>query len=354
MALVGFDIPSMDVEPSLNSLTAEQIQKLGELDRRLKAAPEPVIKAHSQEDRRCRLLRWLRSEQFNVPLVFDKMMYHAKWWKQYGMDEFVAEEEYDETGPFFVCGEDRWGRPTVIARPAAHHAKTRQESIDAGRRAIFTLQRLVERLPPGCEQFIIIYDTLGLSRNNLDLVFAKEVIPNIEKNFPGRLHRVIVTNEHWGLSFFWAAVSVLLPACVKAKITFSGSNFSQVLQEVVPNTHPYLKYMIDMQRNPQAKVLLPAAAPYVARYVQGSDFTSGQLKRQAPPQMSEDMDDTGSVGSTVASPTDIPRLSNDQDEIFFDCREEDDEEVLSVSQRHSSSKRPAWGLFFGCSCARKA
>jgi len=272
------------------------------------------------------------------------------------MDDFVAEDENDETGPFFVCGEDRWGRPTVIARPAAHHAKNRQESIDAGRRAIFTLQRLVERLPPGCEQFIIIYDTRGLSRNNLDLVFAKEIVPNIEKNFPGRLHRVIVTNEHWGLSFFWAAVSVLLPACVKAKITFSGCNFNQVLQEVVPDTHPYLQYMINVQRNPQAKVQLPASAPYVARHVQGLDFSLGQLKITAPPQMSEDMHETGSVESTVASPTDILRFPDEEDEqdVFFDCKEEDDEEVFSVSQSNYLPTRPRRETFFGCSCFRKS
>lgn len=284
------------------------------------------------------------------------------------MDEFAAEDENDETGPFFVCGEDRWGRPTAIARPAAHHAKTHQESIDAGRRAIFTVQRLVERLPPGCEQFIIIYDTRGLSRSNLDLAFCKEIVPNIEKNFPGRLHRVIVTNEHWGLSFFWAAVSALLPASVKAKISFSGSKFDQVLQEVVADTHPYLQYMINVQRNPRAQVPLPASAPHVARHFQGSDFSSGQLKITAPPHMSEDMDEAGSVESTAASPTDIPQLS-DEMEVFFDCREEDDEEVFAVSQSSSLSTRSKFGsirnkhklnrlffklICFGCLCARKS
>merc|ERR1712048_1162136 len=173
--------------------------------------------------------------------------------------------------------------------------------IDAGRRAIFTLQRLVERLPPGCDQFIIIYDTRGLSRNNLDLVFAKEIIPNIEKNFPGRLHRVIVTNEHWGLSFFWAAISVLLPACVKAKITFSGSKFDEVLREFVSDTHPYLQYMIDVRQSPHGRVPLPARAPYIVRCFQVPEIYEG-LRCNNALQVDVNESEKESVPSTVASP----------------------------------------------------
>merc|ERR1712187_471197 len=96
-------------------------------------------------------------------------------------------------------------------------------------------------------------------------------------------------------------------------------------QELVPDTHPYLQYMINVQRNAKIEVPLPASAPYVARHLQGAIINSGQLKTTVAPQMSLDKDETGSVDSTVASPTEILRLPNEED-VFFDCREEDDDE----------------------------
>merc|ERR1712187_652749 len=100
-------------------------------------------------------------------------------------------------------------------------------------------------------------------------------------------------------------------------------------------------------------VQLPASAPYVARHVQGLDLGLGQLKITAQPQMSDDMHETGSVESTVALPTDIamdiPRFPDEED-VFFDCNEEDDEEVFSGSQSNDLPTRLIGGKLFGCSC----
>merc|ERR1712187_529552 len=147
-----------------------------------------------------------------------------------------------------------------------------------------------------------------------------------------------------------------LPASVKAKITFSGSNFKQVLQDVVPDTHPYLKYMIDVQRNPKIKVPFPASAPYVARHLQGASFSPGQLKIPVGPQVSQDTDETGSVGSTMASNTEIFKLQSKEETVYFDCREEEveDEAFLPALLTRSPPTRSIWNPFFCCSCARKA
>jgi len=177
------------------------------------------------------------------------------------------------------------------------------------------------------------------------------LIPILQNNFPDRVHRVIVVNEHWGLSFFWAAISILLPSCVKAKITFLGSKFDTVLHELLSDTHPYLQYMIKVRQHPEGKVPLPARAPYIARCFQDSEASDGPRSHYAL-DVNVDQGEGESVPSTVASPTDLPKIVDD-DDLFCDCREEDDAEVISISPKSIPLPRSTWTSFFGCSCVRK-
>jgi len=178
------------------------------------------------------------------------------------MDEFLPADELDETSLFFTCGEDRDGRPTVIARPCAHRSASREESILAARRCVYSYQRCIERMPPEIESATIIYDMGALSSKNLDLVFAQEVAAVFTHQFPQRLHRVIVINTHWTMNFFWLAISPLIDPVVKSKILVRSVD---KLCEFVAEDHPYLQYALHVRRNPADKVPLPPRSPYVCR-----------------------------------------------------------------------------------------
>lgn len=243
-------------------LTAEQHGKYKELLQLLKESPEPETSEVLLEEQSRRLLRWLRSENFNPQAAFVQLHDHAKWWQDYKMDDFLQTDELDETGPFFVCGEDRDGRPTVIARPCAHRSTSREESILAARRCVYTFQRCIERMPPEIESATIIYDMVSLSRKNLDLVFAQEVSAAFTDHFPGRLHRIIIINSHWTMSFFWLAISPLLHPVVKSKILVRSVD---KLGEFLAEDHPYLQYVVNVRQKPVDRVPLPQRSPYICR-----------------------------------------------------------------------------------------
>mmetsp|Transcript_33453 Transcript_33453/g.77707 ORF Transcript_33453/g.77707 Transcript_33453/m.77707 type:complete len:369 (-) Transcript_33453:260-1366(-) len=286
--------PSMD-----NDLTPEQAKRLAELERHLATEPEPVISEHLMEHARERHLRFLRTEDFCVTAAFRKLQEHAGWWKEYGMDDFVEEDEFDEAGPLFVCGEDLQGRPTLVARPCMHSAKSREESVRAARRCVYTIQRCVERHRPGVDKHSLIYDAAGLKpRRHLDRTFIREMCP-VNSHFPERVHRIIVINMHWSMSAVWAAIRPFLHPLTQAKITFCSHDFGSQLSEIVGPDHPYLRYALAVRGLPAgdaARVPLPRRTPFVRGWTCDLDVShpsasaQGSVREDALSQQSTEVE----------------------------------------------------------------
>lgn len=185
------------------------------------------------------------------------------------MDNFSEKDELDETSALFVIGEDRWQGPVLVARPCMHHSTTRQESIRAAKLCVNTLQRCVERMPAGVEKATIIYDAKGLQGSNLDLVFARELISAIANHYPQRTQKILVINNHWTMSFFWHAISVLLDATTKSNIVFCGMDFRETLSHFVEESHEYVQYALSLKGLSTLQcstVSLPKSSPYVPRW----------------------------------------------------------------------------------------
>mmetsp|Transcript_28805 Transcript_28805/g.72345 ORF Transcript_28805/g.72345 Transcript_28805/m.72345 type:complete len:376 (-) Transcript_28805:53-1180(-) len=257
--------PSVSSDKQGEELSPEEEASYTELERMLAAEPEPDIREHHIEAPRLRLLRWLRSSGFDAAATFKKLHAHATWWKEYGMDTMSESDELDEHGPMFACGEDRWGRPTIICRPCVHFAKDKQESLLTAKRCVYTLQACIERLNRRMianPKIIVIYDCRDLCRRNLDLVFSRAVVPVIEAHFPERLERVLIINSHWTMNFFWSAISLLLAPEVKAKIAVSGSSSGSELLKFVGEDHPYLMYALKVSNQPSSHVPLPPRTPF--------------------------------------------------------------------------------------------
>jgi len=253
---------------TLRTLTAEEKDALADLERRLKLKPEPVTTATQREGRKRRHLRFLRAEKFNVDSAFDRILNHANWWTEYGMDDFSPSDELGQEGPVFVCGYDKWGQPTLVARPCVHQTTSDEHSIQAVRRCVYTMQRCVERMPPGREQIVLIYDVEGISWSNFDTTFSRELVATLGERFPERLKCLIVINNGWLTQCIWAIISQLIDPVTKQKIRFCGSDFRDELLEVLPEDHPYLCYAMAVQssEHDSAPVPLPKASPYVDRW----------------------------------------------------------------------------------------
>lgn len=241
---------------AVRPLGAEECRKLSELARRLDSEPgEPPVVAHAGEDRERCLIRWLDSEAFDVDITLQRLKQHARWWKDYGMDKFREEDELDETGPLFECGKDRWRRPTLVARPAALNSTGKSESITFARRCVYTVQRCIERMPRGIEQCTVIIDAKGVRRCHLDMAFTQELISALTANFPGRISRFLVINNHWTMAFFWVAIKPMLDPAVRSKVFFCGEDFQELLSAFLDDGHPYFRHALQVREVPRgAKV----------------------------------------------------------------------------------------------------
>lgn len=164
---------------------------------------------------------------------------------------FQAPEEKEKRGStkvvkaqqdiLFHCGEDRLGRPTLVACPAVHEATTEEESLRAVEQCMTVVRQTLKEMPSGQSRLIVLYDLGGASSKNMDLVFSRELINRLECTFPGRMERVLVFNSHWSVSYAWNAVSMLLAAETAEKVLFCDSDYRPQLLEYVDANHPYLK-----------------------------------------------------------------------------------------------------------------
>eukprot|EP00931_Biecheleriopsis_adriatica_P119564 TRINITY_DN94797_c0_g1_i1.p1 TRINITY_DN94797_c0_g1~~TRINITY_DN94797_c0_g1_i1.p1 ORF type:complete len:364 (-),score=79.35 TRINITY_DN94797_c0_g1_i1:26-1117(-) len=240
--------------PQLTLAPGVQCEKmkvsLQELDRLLAERPE-LPTADSHEERSHRMRRWLREENLDAAAACDRLCKTDVWWNDSGMESFTELDELDETGPLFVCGQDHWGRPVLVARPCTHMASSKSDSIRAAKRCVYTVKRCIEHMPHEWEEqkAIVIYDCSGLRRQNLDLTFVQEVVATLTKHFPDRLERVLVINGHWTMNFFWYAIKRLLHPEVVEKVIMCGEDFRDALSDFVPADHPYLCYALAIARD---------------------------------------------------------------------------------------------------------
>jgi len=254
---------------TLGYMTQHQEQQLVRMEQLLADDPPLVVTAHAREGRKRRLVRFLRADKFDPEVACCRIREHAQWWLDYGMDEFEAADELDEQGIVFACGEDRLGQPTLIARPCAHRSSSHEESVRAVRRCVFTMQRCVERLPPGREQINLIYDCWGVRAWNWDFAFSQELLRVFSRQFPERLGRVVVINSGWLVATLWATVRSLMDPVTREKICFCDQDFKDELLALVQEDHPYLCYALEVQKltgDEGAEVPLPKASPYVPRW----------------------------------------------------------------------------------------
>lgn len=254
---------------TLGNLTAVQKERYVELERALAEDPAPFVETHLREDRRRRLLRHLCATDFEVIDAKDSIHEQAAAWRTYNMDAFVEEDELCENGPMYVCGEDRWGRPVIIARPCQFVSTGVEHSVTTARQCAYTAQCAIDRMGPGISQYLIIYDCLGTSRRNFDKTFTREIVACFDPLFHDRMARCVVINLHWSLFLVWKAIRPLLPRQTRENVLIYSKDYLGPLEAHLPADHPYLSYSIAVHGLPQCErqqYPVPPRTPFISRW----------------------------------------------------------------------------------------
>jgi len=142
-----------------------------------------------------------------------------------------------------VLGEDRRGRPTLVARPCMHFATTEAESLHAVKECIAVVRDAKRRLPAGEHQLLILYDLAGAGWDNMDITFAKALIEDLKEECKGNLDTVLIFNSNWMMNCAWNTIRRLLPPKVVQKVVFCGKDSYSKLLEHVDANHPFLSHL---------------------------------------------------------------------------------------------------------------
>lgn len=139
-------------------------------------------------------------------------------------------------------GEDRRGRPTLVARPCMHLAATEAESLQAVRECIAVALEAKRRLPAGEHQLLILYDVAGVGWENADITFTKALINDLKLEFKDNLDKVLVFNHNWMVNCFWKIIRKLLPSYVEEQVVFCSQDYD-ILLDYVDADHPFLSHL---------------------------------------------------------------------------------------------------------------
>lgn len=184
---------------------------------------------------------------------------HKEGQRRFGVIDVVAHDDVSSEGvpnnvalqndvvrneTLFVCGKDRRFRPTLIARPCMHRARTREASLVAVQECMETVRETFDNMPPEKDQFLVLYDLGGAGYENFDLVFARALVPVLVDTYPDRLRHVLVFNGPWGLRAAWSTISRLLHPETRQKVIFCDSTS---LLQYVDDDHPYLQYLLQLE-----------------------------------------------------------------------------------------------------------
>jgi len=152
----------------------------------------------------------------------------------------------------FALGEDRRGRPTLVARPCMHLAATEAESLHAVKECIAVLQDAKKRLPAGEHQLLILYDLAGAGLENLDITFAKALIKDLQVEFNDNLDAVLVFNHNWMMNCAWNTIRKLLPPWVVQQVVFCSNDSHDKLLDYVDADHPFLAHLKLSESSPMS------------------------------------------------------------------------------------------------------
>lgn len=134
-----------------------------------------------------------------------------------------------ETGKQIVSGFDLNGRPLIYLRPARENTAPSQNQV---RCLVWTLERAIDFMPEGVENYAIVIDYKGAtSQSNPSLSTARQVANILQNHYVERLGRAFVVNVPWFLNAFWGAVTPFLDPITRDKIRFNANLVEYVPKE---------------------------------------------------------------------------------------------------------------------------
>lgn len=220
----------------IEPLSAEQQQKVADLEKYIRqvSTEQPPKQDYKEwEDKWLNehnlYQRYLRAAKGDLENAKKRIKSTLEWRRDF-RPEIIAPGSVSheaETGKQIVSGFDNDGRPLIYLRPARENTTSSDAQV---RYLVWTLERAIDFMPPGVENYAIIIDYhKATSQSNPSLSTARAVANILQNHYVERLGRAFIVNVPWFINAFFTAVTPFLDPVTKEKIRFNAN-----LAEFVP------------------------------------------------------------------------------------------------------------------------
>lgn len=170
------------------------------------------------------LRRFLRARDLHVEKASDMFLKYLKWKKSFLPNGCVSKEEIEhDLSHNKVCigGQDKKGRPIVVAFAGRHHHNSKLGGLDEFKRfVVYTLDKLCSRMPEGQEKFLAIGDLEGWGYSNSDVRAYLGFIHVLQDYYPERLGKLLIVHAPRLFMTVWKIVYPFIDDNTKTKIQF--------------------------------------------------------------------------------------------------------------------------------------
>ncbi|KAJ1299102.1 hypothetical protein BS78_01G505600 [Paspalum vaginatum] len=158
------------------------------------------------------ILWFLKDRKFSVDEAVSKLSKAIKWRQDFGISELSEESVKDlyQTGKAYIHDSlDIYGRPVLVVVAAKHFPST-QDPVENEKLCAYLVEKAVNRLPPGADNILGIFDLRGFRVENGDLQFLKFLIDVFYYYYPKRLGQVLFVDAPFVFQPMWQVVKPLL------------------------------------------------------------------------------------------------------------------------------------------------
>ncbi|KAK9668992.1 hypothetical protein RND81_13G101400 [Saponaria officinalis] len=170
------------------------------------------------------LKRFLRSRNQDVEKAALLFLKYVQWKKIFVPKGYISESEIQHDvaqNKTFVAGFDKKGRPVAIIYGARHFQNSKPGGVDDFKRYIvYTLDKIIARMPPGQEKFVAIGDIKGWGYANSDIRGYLGALSVMQDCYPERLGKLYIVHAPKIFMTVWKIIYPFIDDNTKTKIVF--------------------------------------------------------------------------------------------------------------------------------------
>ncbi|XP_031404732.1 CRAL-TRIO domain-containing protein C3H8.02 isoform X2 [Punica granatum] len=159
------------------------------------------------------MIYWfLKDRRFDVEEAVSKLTKAIKWRYEFKVSELSEEsvKGVADTGKAYVLDSlDVNGRPVLVV-VASKHFPSVHDPIENEKLCTFLIEKALDKLPPGKEEILGIFDLRGFGPENADLKFLTFIFDAFYYYYPRRLGQVLFVDAPFLFKPIWQLAKPLL------------------------------------------------------------------------------------------------------------------------------------------------